>query len=634
MCPLNNDRADRLIEIAKQRFDSNLLPAELKVLHESASSDDPQIPGASQQRLPVRPEFLRWLSTDKEAADSIDPKGIRVVSATIAGQLDLSFCRIPSMLVFRHCTFQGLLLLLHTELRGLGIYTSSASEGIVAHGAVLHGPLFLSDGFQSSGPVDFHSARIEGSIQCSRALLTSGHPLSFEGADVRGDIFLTNGFQSSGEVRLLGAKIDGDFSCEGASFNAIAGGRALSLDRTHIRGNVFFTNCNSSATLSLPEVQIGGQLNCRAATLGAPDTALVLDGATIKGGADMQDLKSSGELRLVGADIVSVLNCSRAVLTATPRALSLDRANIQGSVFFRGLKSSGAVWMSSSHIEHNLDCRGATLTALYCRNMNVGGEVIWTSIQNPKEVQLNLAAASMHNLSDDKDSWPSRGNLVLDGLVYDALSLHPSSSAQQLAISNLSNALPLNADERIAWLRLQSLDGHVEPQPWMELSKLFEAKGDKKGAKHVIFALRQEQAKSHGLARRLWNTPLALLEESPARVLWSLAILIFLATCVFGQAARDGAMAPTEREAYTAWATGKPLGSAYPRFQPFIYAVEDALPLVRLGQDDKWAPDSGHRPATLLTGYRFLTGLRWFLILFGWFQATLLATAIGSRFKP
>jgi hypothetical protein len=244
MCPLDSSRADRLIALGRQRVGPNLLPAEIEILRASARSDDPAIQVVAQPGPPVRPEFLRWLSTDREAADSIDPKGIRVLSATILGQLDLSFCRISAMLVFRLCTFQGPLLLLHSELRGLGIYASSAPQGIVAHGAVFHGPLFLTDGFHSSGPVDFHSARIEASVRCSGALFLQGHPLSFEGVDVRGDVFLSDGFRSSGGVRLLGAKIGGDLSCDGASLGAPAGGRALSLDRAQIRGNVFYFFCD------------------------------------------------------------------------------------------------------------------------------------------------------------------------------------------------------------------------------------------------------------------------------------------------------------------------------------------------------------------------------------------------------
>jgi hypothetical protein len=50
-------------------------------------------------------------------------------------------------------------------------------------------------------------------------------------------------------------------------------------------------------------------------------------------------------------------------------------------------------------------------------------------------------------------------------------------------------------------------------------------------------------------------------------------------------------MAPTSKEAYVAWSTGSRMDAAYPRFNPFIYSLENDLPLVKFGLDDKWAPD-------------------------------------------
>jgi hypothetical protein len=75
------------------------------------------------------------------------------------------------------------------------------------------------------------------------------------------------------------------------------------------------------------------------------------------------------------------------------------------------------------------------------------------------------------------------------------------------------------------------------------------------------------------------------------------------------------------------------LAAAYPTLNPFIYTLENALPLVKLGQDEKWAPDCRHTATSLLTSYWFLMWSRWILILSGWFQATVLAAALSGRFK-
>jgi hypothetical protein len=92
-------------------------------------------------------------------------------------------------------------------------------------------------------------------------------------------------------------------------------------------------------------------------------------------------------------------------------------------------------------------------------------------------------------------------------------------------------------------------------------------------------------------------------------------------------------MAPTSKEAYIAWSTGSRMDTAYPKFDPLIYSLENDLPLVKFGLDDKWAPDETYKPKDPVVSYDTLRWARVLLILCGWFQATVLAAAIGSRFK-
>jgi len=93
------------------------------------------------------------------------------------------------------------------------------------------------------------------------------------------------------------------------------------------------------------------------------------------------------------------------------------------------------------------------------------------------------------------------------------------------------------------------------------------------------------------------------------------------------------AIAPTSKEACIAWSTGSRMDAAYPRFNPFIYSLENDLPLVKFGLDDKWAPDQTSKAMGLIVSYNTLRWARVIVILWGWFQATVLVAAIGSRFK-
>jgi hypothetical protein len=181
---------------------------------------------------------------------------------------------------------------------------------------------------------------------------------------------------------------------------------------------------------------------------------------------------------------------------------------------------------------------------------------------------------------------------------------------------------------------LQKLERRIEPQPWMQLRNLLDRKGDHKGAKYVLRRFRCLQAKNRWLLRCWWSYFFAWLEEAPARILCFIAATLLLGWLVFGYAGARGAIAPTEPEAYKAFISGKPMPAAYPTLNPFVYTLENAVPLVKLGQDDKWAPDRRYTGTNWFTNYWFLMWSRWLLILSGWVQATVLAAALSGRFKP
>jgi hypothetical protein len=104
-------------------------------------------------------------------------------------------------------------------------------------------------------------------------------------------------------------------------------------------------------------------------------------------------------------------------------------------------------------------------------------------------------------------------------------------------------------------------------------------------------------------------------------------------------------MAPTTSDAYVAWTQNRLSSEAYPKFCGVIYTLENSLPIFKLGQNDTWAPDPHYRPVSWfprssclawtawLSSYAFLSGLRIFLNLFGWFQAIVLGFALTNRFK-
>jgi hypothetical protein len=265
--------------------------------------------------------------------------------------------------------------------------------------------------------------------------------------------------------------------------------------------------------------------------------------------------------------------------------------------------------------------------------MQLDGDLIWTGIRDPQKTSLCLNGAQIVSLRDERESWPGKGCLKVDGLRYTELTLHDPRPAQDTVVRIMGKEHELRARDRIEWLRLQETTDLSEPQPWMQLARLFKEKGESANAKRVVFELRKIQAKRSSLVFRGLKLFHALLEMQPLWVLATIALLTAVGSCEFWLADRAHTMAPKEGIAYSEWRRGVAMNANCPPFNPVIYSLENGLPLVKLGQDDAWAPDPKNELKILHLNYPFLAWFRWILILAGWAQATILASAIGSRYK-
>jgi hypothetical protein len=202
---------------------------------------------------------------------------------------------------------------------------------------------------------------------------------------------------------------------------------------------------------------------------------------------------------------------------------------------------------------------------------------------------------------------------------------------------------------------------YIEPQPWLQLATYLDSTGDHAGAKHVRYKLKCRLAERRGQPAegKGWLAKLnacfadpkrqlallkgwlaerglklfAYLEEKPLRIGWSIGGFLLAGTLLFAHAEANRAMAPTDKDAYGKFQSHGLPDAAYPKFNPVMYTLDNSLPLVHLGQDDKWGPDPHPHGGDFTTSYEFLMAARWFLILAGWFQATILAAALSGPFK-
>ncbi len=364
------------------------------------------------------------------------------------------------------------------------------------------------------------------------------------------------------------------------------------------------------------------------------EKGLTADGAIVAGLLSMVAAVSNGPVNLQRVMIQGDLDLSQTQLNNEKSGLIAFEGKVAGSIYLRQeFCCTASVELYNSWIGGILDCTGADIGNFLLYNATIQNEFFWYGIKDPARIYLDLSDAKVKRMRDDKASWPSPEQLMLDGFQYDELVLHQKPKPDELTKSSLPQEIAITADQRVAWLLRQKSDDVLKPQPWMQLRKALEARGDDDGARHVVFRLQRERALRQPRPARWWQIAFAWLQESPLRILYTIALVVLMGGAVFGWAASVGAMAPTEHEAYKEWAGKQPIGSAYPKLNPLVYSLENALPLVKLGQDDKWAPNPNFNSGNSPFIYALLVGSRWFLILSGWVQATVLAAALSDRFK-
>jgi len=271
-------RAGLLLQLAHARFDPYLSEAEIEVLRDSASSLDPEESETSAPRPEIRPEFVRWLATEPEAALHIDPKGLRLYGFTLPEKLDLGKCRLGFGISFFRCTLHGGVNLQFAEIGVLSIVDCTVEGSILADGIDIRGALLLRNSI-FSGEIRVVGSKIKADLSCTGAKLrvSDGRALSLDCAEIGGSVFLSEGFESSGLICMVNATIKGQLDFKGAKLlrlpmappfadlPAIAADDsrdALTADCAEIRGSVLMTQgFESSGAIHLDNTTIGGQLS-------------------------------------------------------------------------------------------------------------------------------------------------------------------------------------------------------------------------------------------------------------------------------------------------------------------------------------------------------------------------------------
>ena len=604
----------------------------------------------------IRAGLLRWLCIDRQARRCVDPRGIHAHAARIEGSLDLSFVRVRFPLILRCCQLKS-----ETKLRFLRIPTISFSgccvRSINAERARVKGTVFLNNGFRCDGEVQLAGARIGSNLDCGAATLrnAAGKSLRADRIRVRGSVFLRNSFSAEGEVRLLGAEVGGNLECNDASFSN-PGGSAISADRVAVQGSVFLRDgFTADGEVRLLGAQINGNLECNAGKFrNSGGLAVNAERVNVRGNLLLHNgFVAEGEVNLPSAQIGSNLTCDSGLFrNSGATALNADSVNVRGFVFLRnGFLAEGEVNLLSAQIGDNLECDGGTfknpsgkalnadriivqgdvlLRDGFCAegevrlaNSVTKGTIVWSAVRSPDRAALNLSSASAGAISDDHSCWPSAGKLWLEGFVYE----HASGLT--------------DTKHRLAWL---ALNQPFSPQPYRQLAKVMHNAGIDRGARRVLFAMEDHLWKEErSLAAALFRWPLSLVVGYgyyPLRALAGLAILVVIGWLVFAGARSAGAMVPRDEAAYAHFKAHNVPPDHYEPLSPLVYSLENSLPLVKLGQTDRWGPDPtpvwrsvnqpkpAANPQEFLGSPKFLFAFQRLQVLLGWVLATLFVAGV------
>lgn len=339
--------------------------------------------------------------------------------------------------------------------------------------------------------------------------------------------------------------------------------------------------------------------------------ALFADGIKVEGSVHLsENFLAKGEVRLVGATIDSVLTCCKGrFINPNGLALSADRVKVSDNVFLNdGFTATGTVCLSGAAI---------------------GRYFVWAGVLSPTAATLDLRSARIGILRDDEESWPDRGKLFIDGLIYD----------------EIADDAPSDVQSREDWLRRQPAD-QFRPQPYEQLAVVLRKSGRDEHAKQILISKNEDPAKLSQMTfwEKAWHHILGWTIGYGYRPLWTLRYMlgfVVLGSVLFGVGFETHLITPTKQVAYTrngASRNDQSLGD-HLKFNAVVYSIDQFVPLVNLQEASYWLPN-GNRGNKLLDLKWFklrtgglLCGYMYIHIFFGWLLTTLLVVGLTGLLR-
>ena len=557
--------------------EEKLTPAEKKVLDAFRTGDRVV---RVETGAKVRADFLRGLFLG-DYDGKADYRGTVIADAEISDVLNMEFCETKFPMRFHGCTFAQQIKLQQLTCPELDFIGCILKRGIDALCAKVAGDVNLTK-VNATSQVRLSGADIGGQLGCGDGNFQNEEGSAFfaQNIKVAAGVFLCNKFKAVGAVSLAGADIGGQLVCGGGSFQN-KDGDALNAQNVKVATDVFLCNkFNAEGAVSLSGAVIGGQLNCEGGSF-QNKNGNALNAQNIKAGADVflrDEFKAEGGVSLLGAEIQGQLSCTDSSFQ-TLNARSIKVAN---EVFIRDFSASDRVFFANAIIGGNLVLNNCELTHLSLAGANVLGE-----FQGDAEVY--------------KDDRGGDIDLDIDGFRYQRLKIVGDDDGLKEA------AVKKRIKARLEWVGLMSKGDEFRPQPYEQLMQVYRAAGHTNWARDVGFEL--EKKRQQAMKSRCWKGWYWVLRLTigygyrPFRALCWFIPLIAGGLVLFSgilpcpdpyraKSAPCHCMAPSDAEVLLSedWKTHGKLPKDYPNFNRFYYAVEAALPVLPLGQNENWHP--------------------------------------------
>ncbi len=512
-------------------------------------------------------------------------------------------------------------------------------------GSTISGDVTFAD-VKSGGAIVLSRVAIGGCLDASR-LVIEGGGLDLSDGSIAHAMSLDDA-RMEGVLDLGGARLGRGFSAHGLE---VHGGR-LSLDMVNcvVAGDVDLEHTKLVGALECRGSEVNGNLRLASARLYGADVAMEAAGLALKGRLAMDKAVVIGCIRLSAAVIGDTLSLGGASLKVD-RGVALTAEGVRigrDALFDCGLRAIGAIALIGARVGGTVSFAQSSITAatlagdapekpLATRSRNtlaamahepsraddhaivladasIHRLIMPRLAENRPRGIVDLSCAHAASLEDYAAAWPAPFNarslttqargidhLILAGFRYDVL-VNPSGEDASASLPEKGRpAGPRAGDRRISWLEAQSaadVAGQFVPDAWLFLSNRLAAQGLDDDARRVNVVRRRRQARSQGtgwISRwRSWAFDLvALYGYGPWRTLACLAVTVLLFSALYGWAARqcaqpgcmDGSVFIASRR--SDYAAGD-VANAYPPFNPFLFSLDAALPVLTSGASDHW----------------------------------------------